>query len=157
MSNNPATKYFATGVAAVVLTFGAYLIGKSNTDPAAPGTNAAQAVQGAAPQGGQAPGATGQAPRNGQAPPGFGTAVTGDTAKKVAAAATAKYPGTVERVMKLQDGSYVAHVITTSGERHVLISKALKVTGSETGGPGGGAPPSGTPSQTAPSASGSQS
>jgi len=154
MSNNPATKYFATGVAAVVLTFGAYLIGKSNTDPATAGTNAsAPAAQSAAPQG--ATPQTGQMPRNGQAPPGFGTAVTGDTAKKVAAAATAKYPGTVERVMKLQDGSYVAHVITTSGERHVLISKAFKVTGSEQGGPGGrgGAPPS----QTAPSASGSQS
>lgn len=147
MSNNPASRYFAIGVAAVVLTFGAYLIGKSNTGSASAGTNAA-AVAGAA------------APRTGQAPPGFGAAVTGDTAKKVAAAATAKYPGTVERVMKLQDGSYVAHVLLTGGgERHVLISKAFQVTGSEQGGPGGGggAPSSGTPPQSAPSASGSPS
>src|SRR4051812_10218899 len=61
----------------------------------------------------------GQAPQppqsqNGQAPPGFGQDVSGTTADKVAEAASAKYPGTVERVMKLDDGSYVAHVITNS-------------------------------------------
>lgn len=150
MSNNPATKYFATGVAAVVLTFGAYLVGKSNTDPAAAGTNASQTVRGAAPQGGQAP-------QGGVVPPGMGTAVTGDIAKKVQAAATARYPGTVERVMKLQDGSYVAHVITSSGERHVLVSKDFRVTGSQQGGPG--LPPGSTQQQpqSAPGAAGSQS
>lgn len=150
MSNNPATRYFATGVAAVVLTFGAYLVGKSNTDPAAAGTNASQTVRGAAPQGGQAL-------QGGRVPPGLGTAVTGDTAKKVQAAATARYPGTVERVMKLQDGSYVAHVITSSGERHVLVSKDFRVTGSRQGGPG--LPPGSTQQQpqSAPGAAGSQS
>ena len=93
MSNNPATKYFATGVAAVVLTFGAYLIGKSNTDPAAAGTNAsAPAAQSAAPQG--ATPQAGQAPRNGQAPPGFGTAVSAATpTKKVEAAVSGQVPG----------------------------------------------------------------
>jgi hypothetical protein len=128
MSNHPASRYFAIGVAAVVLTFGAYVIGKSNTGSAAAGTTAS-AVAGAA------------APRTGQAPPGFGATVTGAAAKRVAAAVTAKYPGSVERVMKLPDGSYVAHVITTNGERHVLVSKAFKVTGSQQAGPGGGGPP----------------
>jgi hypothetical protein len=146
MSNNPVSRYLAIGAAAVVLTFGAYLIGRSNTGSASVGTNASAA-------------AGAGAPRTGQAPPGFGTAVSSDTAKKVAAAATAKYPGTVERVMQLQDGSYVAHVITTSGERHVLVSKAFKVTGSQQGGPGGGgAPgagvaPNSTPQPSAPSTS----
>jgi hypothetical protein len=91
-------------------------------------------VRGTVPRAGQAPGATGQAP------PGFGTPVAASVAKQVAAAATAKYPGTVERVMKLPDGSYVAHVITSSGERHVLVSKAFAVTGSQQGGPGGSTP-----------------
>jgi hypothetical protein len=45
--------------------------------------------------------------------------------------------------MKLADGSYVVHVIKSdgSGEAHVLVSKAFKVTGTQTGGPGGGPPP----------------
>jgi len=158
MSNNPATKYFATGVAAVVLTFGAYLIGKSNTDPAAAGTNASSpAIQGAAPQG--ATPQTGQVPRNGQAPPGFGAPVSTATLTKLKAVVSAKYPGTIERAMKLGNGSYVVHVLGSSSETHVLVSKDFKITGTETGGPGGGgAPPSGTPAQPAPStSSGSQS
>jgi hypothetical protein len=149
MSNNPVTKYFAAGVAAVVLTFGAYMIGKSNDSSTATGTNAAaQVAPGAAPSGsGQTP-PTGQVPQ-GQTPPGFGAPVSGATARKVAAAASARYPGTVERVMKLQDGSYVAHVLTSTSERHVLVSKGFKVTGSEQGGPGGGAPPAQSSSGTA--------
>jgi hypothetical protein len=152
MTDNPATKYFATGVAAVVLTFGAYLIGKSNTDPATAGTNASSpAVQGAAPP-------TGQAPRNGQVPPGFGAQVSAATLTKLKAVVSAKYPGTIERAMKLGNGSYVVHVLGSSSETHVLVSKDFKITGTETGGPGGGgAPPSGTQPQAAASASGSPS
>jgi hypothetical protein len=147
MSNQPASKYFATGVAAVVLTFGAYFIGKSNTDSATTGTNASSAVQGAAPSGAQAaPGA-----RNGQAPPGFGAQVSAATLTKLKAVVSAKYPGTIERAMKLGNGSYVVHVLGSSSETHVLVSKDFKITGTETGGPGGGAPPA------APSASGSPS
>jgi hypothetical protein len=57
--------------------------------------------------------------------------------------------------MKLPDGSYVAHVIASGGERHVLVSKAFKVTGSRQGGPGAGGPSGSTPQQppSAPSAS----
>jgi hypothetical protein len=79
-------------------------------------------------------------------PPGIGKAVTGAAADKAKAAATAKYPGTVERVEQLSDGSYLVHVMQTSGgEVHVKVSKAFAVTGTETGPPGGanGAGPQG--------------
>ncbi len=73
---------------------------------------------------------------------GFGTPATGAAADKAKAAALAKYPGTVERVVKLSDGSYVVHVMRSSGgEVHVKVSKAFAVTGTEQGPPAGGAPP----------------
>lgn len=150
MPNNPATKYFATGVAAVVLTFGAYMIGKSNTtSSAATSTNAARQ---SAP-----PGVQGT--RNGQAPPGFGAQVSGATLAKLKAVVTAKYPGTIERAMKLSNGSYVVHVLGSSSETHVLVSKDFKITGTQTGGPGGpgGAPPSGAQPQSGSSTAGTQS
>jgi hypothetical protein len=76
-------------------------------------------------------------------PPALGKTVTGAAADKAEAAALAKYPGTVERVMKLSDGSYVVHVMRTSGgEVHVKVSKTFAVTGLEQGPPAGGAPPS---------------
>jgi hypothetical protein len=44
--------------------------------------------------------------------PGAGTIVTGDAADKAKAAALVKYPGgTVNRVLKLSDGSYAVHMI----------------------------------------------
>jgi hypothetical protein len=73
-------------------------------------------------------------------PAGMGTVVTGEAAEKATAAATAKYEGTVERVMQLDDGSYVVHVMTSSGEQHVKVSAAFKVTGLDTSMP---APPNG--------------
>jgi hypothetical protein len=133
MSSSNPIKYVAAGVAAVVLAFGAYAVGNSNAGQSNTATAAAAGQR--MPAGG------------GQAPPGFGTEVTGAVAAKVEAAATAEYPGTAERVMKLADGSYVAHVITSSGELHVTVSKDYEVTGSQQGGPGaGGAPPAGAPS-----------
>jgi hypothetical protein len=82
-------------------------------------------------------------------PPGMGMAVAGAAADKAKAAALAKYKGTVERVMKLPDGSYVVHVLRTSGgEVHVEVSKAFQVTGTEQGPPTGAAPPSSTGSTT---------
>jgi hypothetical protein len=68
--------------------------------------------------------------------PGFGKDVTGAQADKAKAAALAKYPGTVERVVQLPDGSYEVHVVRSSGELHVKVSKDFKVTGSAQGGPG---------------------
>ncbi len=75
-------------------------------------------------------------------PPAIGKTVTGAAADKAKAAAVAKYPGTVERVEQLSDGSYVVHVMRSSGgEVHVKVSKAFAVTGTEQGPPAGGAPP----------------
>jgi hypothetical protein len=69
--------------------------------------------------------------------------VVGPAAEKVKAAALAKYPGTIQDIQQLPDGSYVAGVIRSgkTGEIHVLVSKAFKVTGTRSGPPGG--PPAG--------------
>jgi hypothetical protein len=69
--------------------------------------------------------------------PGFGADVTGDTLSKLKQAVAARYPGTVERAMKLPDGSYVVHVIGSNGqESHVHVAKDFKVLGADRGGPG---------------------
>jgi hypothetical protein len=132
MSAKNPLAYMAAGVAAVVLAFGAYAIGSSNSGNGA--AAASQTTGGRAPQ-------NGQMPPSGQAPPGFGTAVTGAAAAKVKAAVLAKYKGTIERIVKLPDGSYEAHLITSSGELHVAVSKDFQVTGTRQGGPGGAGGP----------------
>src|SRR3954469_18218727 len=43
--------------------------------------------------------------------PALGQTVSGAAAAKARQAALAKYPGTVERVMQLANGSYVVHVL----------------------------------------------
>lgn len=136
MSSKSPLAYVAAGVAAVVLAFGAYAIGNSNSSQGSSGTaDASQSAHGAQ---------NGQAPTNGQAPPGLGTPVTGATAQKVKAAVMAKYTGAIERIDQLSNGSYVAHVKTSKGEYHVTVSKDFKVTGAQQGGrPGAGA--QGTP------------
>jgi hypothetical protein len=78
--------------------------------------------------------------------PGQGTPVVGPAAAKVKAAALAKYPGTIQEMGKLPDGSYVADVIRPDNSQiHVLVSKAFTVTGTRSGPPGGapGGPPPG--------------
>ena len=152
MSNNSKPiPFVVAGVAAVLLAFGAYALGKSNSNNNTASTPAAAQVPGTTGNG-QVPG------QNGQAPPGFGTDVTGAAASKAKAAALAKYDGDVERVMKLDDGSYVVHVLTSSGEYHVLVSKDFEVTGAQQGGPGqgGGVPGTGAP-QTGGASTGSAS
>ena len=140
MNSNSPSRFLAVGVAAVALAAGAYAIGQSN----ASNDSAARAqAPGAQMPGAQLPQQSGQLPQqSGQPPQGFGTPATGAAAQKAAAAATAKYDGRVEQVMQLDDGSYVVHVITSSGEYHVHVSKDFSVTGADTGGPGG--PPSST-------------
>jgi hypothetical protein len=70
----------------------------------------------------------GQVPQNWR--PGTGTIITGAAANKAEAAALAKYPGgTVNRVLKLSDGSYAVHMIKISWPHHVYVSKNFKVTG----------------------------
>jgi hypothetical protein len=145
MSSPKPVTYAVAGIAAVAVAFGGYALANSNSGS----STSAQAAQ-VAPAG-QVPGAGGQ--QRGQRPPGFGTPVTGATADKVKAAALAKYKGTAERVMKLADGSYVVHVLTSNSEYHVSVSKDFKVTGAQQGGPGGrpGGPP---PGMTPPSGAG---
>jgi uncharacterized membrane protein YkoI len=85
--------------------------------------------------------------------PGAGeTALTGDTADKVKAAALAKVPGTVLRVETDNGGVYEAHIRKADGtEVEVKVDKSFTVTATEThadrghgdrgdrgGGPGGG-------------------
>ena len=117
------TKFVAAGAAAVAVAIGGIAIGNSSSSNGASGTtNAAQAA------------APGQAAQSGQVPlnwrPGTGTIITGAAADKARAAAVAKYPGgTVNRVLKLSDGSYAVHRILTPAPHHVFVSKDFKVTG----------------------------
>lgn len=62
--------------------------------------------------------------------PGTGTIITGEAADKAKAAAMAKYPGgTVNRVLKLNDGSYAVHMIKVRWPHHVFVDKDFKVSG----------------------------
>jgi uncharacterized membrane protein YkoI len=67
------------------------------------------------------------------------TVLTGDTASKVTAAATAKVPGaTVERVETDCDGHapYEAHMVNADGSRvTVYVDKQFEVVGTESGPP----------------------
>ena len=144
-SHTKIAKVVAAAAAIVALAFGANAI--ANGDSSSATTNGPQTAAGR--------------PGNGGPPGGMGTAVTGATLTKLKAVATAKYPGTVERAMKLSDGSYEVHVIQSGGkgEVHVLVSKAFAITGTQKGGPpgGGGAPPSGSAPPSGTSSSASQS
>ncbi len=131
-TNTKIAKVVAAAAAVIALAFGANAIANGgNSSAAANGT----------------PQTAGGRPDTGGPPGGTGTAVTGATLTKLKAVATAKYPGTVERAMRLSDGSYVVHVVQSGdkGEVHVLVSKDFKLTGTQKGGPpGGGKPPSGS-------------
>src|ERR1700722_1789388 len=71
----------------------------------------------------------GQVPENWR--PGTGTIITGDAADKATAAALVKYPGgTVNRVLKLSDGSYAVHMIKIRWPHHVFVNRNFEVTGS---------------------------
>ncbi|MGD1094305.1 MAG: hypothetical protein ABSB35_20245 [Bryobacteraceae bacterium] len=70
----------------------------------------------------------GQVPENWR--PGTGTIITGEAADKAKAAALVKYPGgSVNRVLKLSDGSYAVHIIKIRWPHHVFVSKTFEVTG----------------------------
>ncbi|HEY1946048.1 MAG TPA: hypothetical protein VGG97_03520 [Bryobacteraceae bacterium] len=70
----------------------------------------------------------GQVPKNWR--PGMGTIITGADAEKAKATALAKYPeGTVNRVLKLSDGSYAVHMIKIRWPHHVFVTKNFEVTG----------------------------
>jgi hypothetical protein len=127
-SNNRLAKSVAAGVAVIVIAAGGIAIGNSSSSNSASGMpNAAQAA-------GQAPqihtDVSGKVPANWN--PGDGTIITGATADKVKAVALADYPGTVNRVLQLSDGTYAVHYFNTSGPHHVFVSKDFKVTGAAT-------------------------
>ena len=112
MFSRKLTRFAATGAAAVAIAIGGYAIANSN---------------GQEPQSGQVA-QSGQVPANWR--PGTGTIITGAAADKAKAVAVAKYPGgTVNRVLKLSDGSYAVHRILTPAPHHVFVSKDFKVTG----------------------------
>jgi hypothetical protein len=124
------TRYVAAGAATVVLAASGLAIANSSSgNGASSATTAAQpAVPGQAAAPAQAP-QTGQVPQNWSR--GTGTLITGAAADKAKAAALAAgYKGTVNRVLKLSDGSYAVHFTANpSGPHHVFVSKAFKVTG----------------------------
>ena len=82
------------------------------------------------PAGGRGPGDG----HHGRGGPGGGeTALTGDTADKVKAAALAKVDGTVLRVESDRGGVYEAHIRKADGtEVEVKVDKDFKVTATET-------------------------
>jgi hypothetical protein len=125
MFSRKLTRFFAIGLAAIVVAVGAYAIVNSNSNNGASG--AANAGTFAQP-GGPNQRAVGQIPANWH--PRSGTIITGSAANKAKAVALAEYPGgTVNRVLKLSDGSYAVHMIKISWPHHVFVSKSFKVTG----------------------------
>jgi hypothetical protein len=118
------TKPIAIGTAAIAVGMGAYAIVDPASSNGASGTaNAATPVQP-----GQNQHAVGQVPQNWR--PGTGTITTGTAANEAKAVALAKYPGgTVDRVLKLSDGSYAVHMIKISWPHHVFASEDFEVTG----------------------------
>ena len=142
MFSRKLTKSIAAGAAVIAVAIGAYGVGNSSSNNGESGTaNAAPSAQsdqaprvGHRPQNGTPPAQTDQPAQGAQTPqdwrPGTGTIITGAAADKAKAAAVAEHPeGTVNRVLKLSDGSYAVHRIGTTGQHHIFVSKDFKVTG----------------------------
>jgi hypothetical protein len=111
----------AVGTAAIAVAAGGYAIGNASS-----GNSASKTATLAHPGPNQR--VVGQVPPNWHS--GSGTIITGTAADKAQAVAVAKYPGgTVNRVLKLSDGSYAVHMIKISWPHHVFVSKDFKVTG----------------------------
>jgi hypothetical protein len=129
-SNNRLTKFVAAGLATVAIAAGGLAIGNSGSSTGASAS--------AAPAQAATPGQAASQPAtalSGTIPKGWtrgsGTLIAGATADKVKAVAVAAgYKGTVNRVLQLSDGSYVAHFTANpAGPHHVFVSKGFKVTG----------------------------
>lgn len=124
MSSRKLTRSIALGTAAIAVAIGAYAVVDPSSSNGASGTaNAATSAQ---------PGpnqrVVGQVPQGWHS--GSGTIITGAAANKAEAVAVATYPGgTVNRGLKLSDGSYAVHIIKISWPHHVFVSKTFKVTG----------------------------
>jgi hypothetical protein len=132
MFSHKLTKSIAIGAAAIAVGVGGYAIANPSSSNASGTANAAPLAQPQARQNRRGDHnnqrVVGQIPPNWHS--GSGTIITGTTANKAKAAAVAKYPGgTVNRVLKLSDGSYAVHMIKISWPHHVFVSKNVKVTG----------------------------
>ncbi len=124
MFSRKLTRSIALGTAAIAVAIGAYTSVNASSSNGASGTE--KPATSAQPDQNQR--VVGQVPQNWHS--GAGTIITGATANKAKAAALAKYPGgTVNRVLKLSDGSYAVHMIKISWPHHVFVSKNFKVTG----------------------------
>jgi hypothetical protein len=127
MLSQKLTRSIAVGATAILVASGGYAIANASSGTGASGTaTAATSAQPGHSQPNQR--VVGQVPKGWQS--GSGTIITGATANKAKAAALAKYPGgTVNRVLKLSDGSYAVHMIKISFPHHVFVSTSFKVTG----------------------------
>ena len=124
MFSRKLTRSIAIGAAAIAVAIGAYAIVNSGSSNGASGTANGAALA----QPGQNQRVVGQVPQNWR--PGTGTIIAGAAANRAKAVALAKYPGgTVNRVLKLSNGSYAVHMIKISWPHHVFVSKDFKVTG----------------------------
>jgi len=126
MFSQKLTTSIAIGAAAVAAGIGAYAIVNSGSGNGGSGTANAAPFAGQPVQSNQR--VVGQVPQGWHS--GSGTIITGAAADKAKALAVAKYPGgTVNRVLKLSDGSYAVHMIKISWPHHVFVSTSFKVTG----------------------------
>jgi hypothetical protein len=124
MFSRRLTRSVAAGATAVAVAIGAYAIGNSTSST---GATSATPTAAAATRSAQTT-PTGQVPKGWRS--GAGTIITGAAADKAKAAAVAKYPGgTVNRVLRLSDGSYAVHRIATPAPHHIFVSTSFKVTG----------------------------
>jgi len=124
MFSRKLTRPVAVGAAAIVVAVGAYAIVNSTSSNGGSGTANAAPFTPSAPN----QRAVGHVPQNWH--PGTGTIISGAAANKAKAVALAKYPGgTVNRVLKLSDGSYAVHMIKISWPHHVFVSENFAVTG----------------------------
>ena len=130
MLSRKLTRSIAIDTAAIAVAIGAYAIIGSYLIVNPSSSNGALDIANAATlaQPGQNERVVGQIPQNWR--PGTGTIITGAAANKAKAAALAKYPGgTVNRVLKLSDGSYAVHKFKISWPHHVFVTRNFKVTG----------------------------
>jgi hypothetical protein len=124
MFSRKLTKSIAIGTAAIAVAIGAYAIVNPGSSNGASGSANATSFAPSAPN----QRAVGQIPQGWHS--GSGTIITGAAANKAKAVALAAYPGgTVNRVLKLSDGSYAVHMIKISWPHHVFVSTNFVVTG----------------------------
>jgi hypothetical protein len=124
MFSRKLTRFIAIGIAAIAVAVGAYAIVDSGSGNGPSGAANAATVA----QPGPNQNVVGQVPQNWR--PGSGTIITGAAADKAKAVALAKYPGgTVNRVLKLSNGSYAVHMIKISWPHHVFVSTNFQITG----------------------------